>query len=589
MNTCKSPSFAWLSILLICLLSACIDKRDLRENTLIIHILAEPKGLHPTNNNDAYQKMIFQCTQKRLIMMDLASGKMVPDLLESFPEILSDSLTYRCKLRSGISWDDGSSLRVEDIIFSMKAIVCPGVNNPDIKSIFKNLEDVFIDPIDKQVFYVKMKERYFDNSSMLSYVIVIQEKAWDKLGILSKQSFSALLNNQVAETDKLALDQFVADFNHSDKSRVPKYLLGLGPYQVSDWQTGSSITLIKKQNWWGKSSSRISEKAFPDKIIFRVIREMESVVLALKREEIDITSELSAAALIRLQEKNYFNKNYKTDCVGSFSYTYMGMNMRPEGGRVPYFTDKRVRRAMAHVFPVDEIIAVIAKGKATRIAGFIQPGQLEYDSKLPLLDYDLEKAKSLLEEAGWKDTDGDNIRDKIIDGKRVPFSFGLSYMISPVTSEMVRMIKTEFYKAGIEVRSEPMEFSVFYQNAFAHNFDAMLGSWSSSALPEDPRQIWHSESWSTGGSNFVGYGTAYSDSLIEVANKELNPVVRKELLQEIQRTIYEEQPYVFLFNATRKVAAHKRFKNISFHVERPHLQINNLELDPVWEKSLSNQ
>jgi len=588
MNTCKSPLIAWLSVVLICLLSACIDKRDLHDNTLIVHILAEPKGLHPTNNNDAYQKMIFQCTQKRLIMMDLASGKMVPDLLESFPEILADSLSYRCKLRSGAKWDDGSDLKAEDIVFSLKAIVCPGVNNPDIKSIFKNLEDVTIDPIDRQVFYVKMKERYFDNASMLSYAVVIQEKAWDGTGILKKQSFSTLLNDKVLEDDKMLLEQFVSDFNHSDKSRIPKFLIGLGPYQVSDWQTGSSITLTKKKNWWGKSSSRISEKAFPDRIIFRVIREMESVVLALKREEIDVTAELSAAALIRLQEKDYFNENFKSDYVGSFSYTYFGMNMRPENGRTPYFTDKRVRRAMAHVLPVDEIIAVIAKGKANRIAGFIQPGQLEYDPKLPLLNYDLENARNLLEEAGWKDTDGDNIRDKIIDGKRVPFSFGLSYMISPVTSEMVRMIKAEFYKAGIEIRTEPMEFSVFYQNAFAHNFDAMLGSWSSSALPEDPRQIWHSESWASGGSNFVGYGSAYSDSLIEVANKELNMTVRKELLQEIQRTIYEEQPYVFLFNATRKVAAHKRFKNISFHVERPHLQLNNLELDSDWNKNHQN-
>jgi peptide/nickel transport system substrate-binding protein len=405
---------------------------------------------------------------------------------------------------------------------------------------------------------------------------------------LKKQSFSVLFGDQVSVEDRPILDQFISSFNHSDKSRVPKFLKGLGPYQVTDWQTGSSITLTRKSNWWGKSSDRLSEKAFPERIIFRVIREMESVVLALKREEIDITSELSAAAMIRLQEKAYFNRNYKTDYVGSFSYTYMGMNMRPENGRLPYFTDKRVRRAMAHVLPVDEIIAVIAKGKANRIAGFIQPGQVEYDKNLRLIDYNLEQARNLLEESGWKDSDGDNIRDKIIDGKRVPFSFGLSYMISPVTTEMVRMIKLEFYKAGLEVRPEPMEFSVFYQNAFAHQFDAMLGSWSSSALPEDPRQIWHTESWASGGSNFVGFGSTYSDSLIETANRELNPAVRKEMLQDIQRVIYEEQPYVFLFNATRKVAAHKRFKNISFHVERPHLQLNNLELDPNWQSNSSD-
>ena len=151
---------------------------------------------------------------------------------------------------------------------------------------------------------------------MLSYVVVIQEKEWDPTSILKKQSFSVLFGDQVSIEDKPILDQFISSFNHSDKSRVPKFLKGLGPYQVTDWQTGSSITLTRKSNWWGKSSDRLSEKAFPERIIFRVIREMESVVLALKREEIDITSELSAAAMIRLQEKAYFNRNYKTDMLG---------------------------------------------------------------------------------------------------------------------------------------------------------------------------------------------------------------------------------------------------------------------------------
>jgi len=107
----------------------------------------------------------------------------------------------------------------------------------------------------------------------------------------------------------------------------------------------------------------------------------------------------------------------------------------------------------------------------------------------------------------------------------------------------------------------------------------MLGAWSSSTQSEDPRQIWHSESWSNGGSNFVGFGNAYSDSLIEAANSELNPAKRKMLMHEIQHIVQDEQPYVFLFNATRKYALHKRFGNDTLYRERPHIWFGALNTD----------
>jgi peptide/nickel transport system substrate-binding protein len=105
----------------------------------------------------------------------------------------------------------------------------------------------------------------------------------------------------------------------------------------------------------------------------------------------------------------------------------------------------------------------------------------------------------------------------------------------------------------------------------------MLGAWSSSSQPEDPRQIWHSESWSNGGSNFVGFGSAYSDSLIDEANSELNAAKRKKMMHTIQQVIQDEQPYVFLFNATRKFALHKRFGSSEVFSERPHIWLGSLK------------
>ncbi len=574
---------------LILLYIGCTEKRDLSQNTVVVHFLAEPGGLHPTNDNNAYQRFVFQCTQKRLMFIDLKEQKLRPDVLADFPQIQSDSLSYLCRIRKDIRWDDGTALSLNDILFTFKVITCPLVNNPDGKSYFYNLLSVESVSESDDQFIFRLNKRYYDNLSLLSYVIVLQEKFHDPKGILRKYSVTDFQKDGFIAASDPTLKEFASTFNAAENGRVPSKLNGLGPYKLVEWNIGSSIVLERKANWWGKNSTSPYEKAFPEKIVFQIIKDMEPTVLALKKEQIDVTTELSTPALVKLRKREYFNEKYHSEFLGSFSYTYLGMNMRPDGGRIPYFTDRRVRKAMAYCVPVDEIIQVIAKGYATRIPGFILPAQSDFDATLPLIPLNLKRSKELLDEAGWVDTDGDNVRDKLINGERVPFSFALSYMISPVTKEIALMIRNEMYKVGIDARLDPMDFSLFYQQAYNHNFDAILGAWSSSALPEDPRQIWHSENWTKNGSNFVGFGNAVTDKLIEEANLEMNPMKRKVIMQTLQRAIWEEQPYVFLFNATKKVCVHKRFAHGDLFPERPHLLLNYLELLPQSTMSSPDQ
>ncbi|MCB0820588.1 MAG: hypothetical protein KDC13_08190, partial [Bacteroidetes bacterium] len=157
-----------------------------------------------------------------------------------------------------------------------------------------------------------------------------------------------------------------------------------------------------------------------------------------------------------------------------------------------------------------------------------------------------------------------------------------------VTKDMALMIRDEAIKAGVNAEPDPLDFSVFYQRAFAHDFDAMMGAWSKSSRPDDPRQLWHSESWSEHGANFTGFGSEYTDSLIGEINRELNPAKRKELMHQLQNEINRQHPYVYLFNATRKVALHKRFGDPSFSAERPHLVLPSLLLEPAFANATAN-
>jgi peptide/nickel transport system substrate-binding protein len=563
-------------LLLVC---SCTQKRDLSQNTLIVHILAEPKGLHPTNDNNAYQRMIFQCTQRRLMTFDLERNTMVPELLADHPVLLADSMSYRCIMRDDIFWDDGSAVEVSDVIFTFKLIICPLIDNPDQKGYFENFQEVIPDPLNKRGFIIINRKRYFDNESMLAQIWLLQRKIWDPAGLFDQIKFRQLQQREFSTDASKEIRQFAESFNSPENGRNPSRLLGLGPYKVSNWHTGVSITLEKKNHWWGLHNKNPRNNAWPDKIIFTIIKDMEPLVLALKKQQIDVSMDLSTAGLTKLQKRAYFNRNYHSAFIGSFSYTYMGMNMRPEGSRMPFFTDQQVRKAMAHIVPVDEIIQITAKGIGKRIASFGLPGQADFNDSIALPEYSIEKARKMLDKSGWIDTDGDNIRDKIINGKKVQFSFSLSYMISPVTRELALLIRNSMYKAGIEARPDPMDFAVFYQHAANHEFDAMLGSWSSSAGPEDPRQIWHTSSWVNNGSNFTGFGNAQTDSLIERMNMEMNPVKRNQMMKIFQEIVAEAQPYVFIYNATRKIAIHKRFENATMYPERPNVLLNNLKLN----------
>tara|TARA_B100001175_G_C19434544_1_gene602892 strand:- start:783 stop:1277 length:495 start_codon:yes stop_codon:yes gene_type:complete len=155
-------------------------------------------------------------------------------------------------------------------------------------------------------------------------------------------------------------------------------------------------------------------------------------------------------------------------------------------------------------------------------------------------------------------------------------------MSSPVSKEIVLMIKESLYKSGLVAEPTPMDFTLFYKNAMDHNFDAMMGGWGGSASYSNPMQLWHTSSWATKGSNFCGFGDAESDSLIYLANRSIDYKKHKDALWALQAKIYNDQPYVFLYSTKRKFAIHKRFNNRDMYFERPGVMLNRLDLLPDY-------
>ena len=571
----------FLFIILILTTTGCVEKRDLSQNTVIAHILSQPDGLHPFNDNSVMRSFVFQYTQKTLTKLDLETLEYIPLLSKELAEISEDGLKYTYELRDGIKWDDGSPLTAEDIVFSTKIMLCPLTNNAQIRPNYSSvIQSVEVDENNPLRFTMIAQAINYTNKDIFSELYIQQKKYWDPEGILDNLSFKDILSEKFKEEiETEELSNWFNKYNHADNSYKPENLLGLGPYQVTEWVTSQYITIEKKKDWWGEESESLYDKAHPEKIIFRVIKEDASAYLALKNQELDATTRIGTIKLMKLQEKEYFNNNYHSEFKDRYAYNYIGLNMKPDGIKYkPFFVDQKVRRAMAYLTPVDEIIEVMVHGKATRQAAQISPLKSTYNDTLELIPLDIEKAKELLTEAGWIDTDGDNIRDKIINGVKTPFKFKLSYMASPVSKEIVLMIKESMYKAGLVAEPTPMDFTLFYKNAMDHKFEAMLGGWGGSASYSNPMQLWHTSSWVSKGSNFCGFGDTESDELIQLANSSLDSAEHAQALWRLQARIYEDQPYVFLYSTKNKIALHKRFTNRNTYFERPGITLNNLLL-----------
>jgi peptide/nickel transport system substrate-binding protein len=562
--------------------TACKNEKNGSEaahNIVTVHYMSEPVTLHPTNGVDGSYRFAQEYMQRTLTRIDMRTYKQIPLLVTKLPEASANNLDYTYELRPDVRWDNGKPLTPADVIFTMKVIKCPLTANQD-KSSYDNIEDITADPADPLRFTIHMKDIYYKNPYLMDEVYIMQQSKWDSSGVFNSIPMDAMNDEKFDPSKYSGLEAWSEKFNAGETGRDLSKVNGLGPYKVTDWQVGTSLILERKKDWWGAKDTSVYSRAYPEKIIFKYFNDDASIYLAFKKKTLDVTTQISGTSLLKLREDSSFNKDYESGFIPQYNYNYVAMNTKPDGkNHKQFFTEKRVRLAMAYLVPVDDIIATLAQGRGTRQASFVQPVNKEfYNDTLKLIPVDVNKASQLLAEAGWVDTDGDNIRDKMIGGRKVKFSFQYTYVANPSTKEAVLMTKESMYKAGIDLVPNPVDGARWQQLVFSHDFDMASGAFSSGAIPEDPAQVFHTSNWANGGFNFTGFGDAKSDKIIDLSNKSLDPNVRAYYMKQLQAMLYDEMPFIFTYAVQRKVIISKRFENRGMYSERPGVMLNNLKL-----------
>jgi peptide/nickel transport system substrate-binding protein len=225
----------------------------------------------------------------------------------------------------------------------------------------------------------------------------------------------------------------------------------------------------------------------------------------------------------------------------------------------PWFGDKRVRQAIAYAIDKQEIVDGVLFGLGSPATGPYVPHTWAYNTNVKKYEHNPEKAKKLLTDAGWRDTDGDGILDK--DGR--PFEFTiLTNQGNSVRINTATIIQWRLEQIGIKVKVRTLEWATFI-NEFIdkRRFEAVILGWSL-GLDPDQYDIWHSSKTKEKEFNFVSYNNPEVDELLEKGRRKFDTEERKKAYFRIQEILADELPYIFLYVPDATPVVHARFKGI---------------------------
>lgn len=557
------------------------DSKNTNVSDIVIsHELSDAQMLNPVNYSDAGAGYILKNLFYPLLSIDFNTLKLVPVVAESRPEIeiTEDNkmnITYR--IRKEAKWDDGTPITPKDVEFALKVIKNPKVDNVNNKPYFEFIEDMVFYDDDPQKFTFKCKDVYILAEVQSGDIPLMPMKIYDPKNLMDEFTIKQLTEEQDELANNEKIVEFATDFNSEKYQRDKASIIGCGPYLLDEWQTGQKIVLKRKENWWGDAlkDQGMYFDIHPPKIIYQTINDQTTAKEALKAGEVDVMRGIKAKDFKELLKNEKFKANFKSHTPPQMAYTYLGLNVRK-----PMFSDKRTRKALAHLIDVDKIIDKIALGYGTRAVGPIHPAKKkQYNNNIKPYEYSPEKAKALLAEAGWSDTDGDGILDNTINGEKMKFEMSYLYNQGNDSRKAVGlMFQEEARKIGITVNVVSQDWSIFLEHTKQHDFDMYYGAWISTPIPNDHKQIYHTSSYN-GGSNYTGFGNDETDALIDEIRVTIDEDKRAELNHKFQEILHDECSYIYLYNPLEKIGIHNRFNNAETTAMRPGYRLSGFTVN----------
>ncbi len=548
------------------------------DNTVAIRVLNDADVLHPALTSINTSQLVADQVFQRMLTTDPRTLETIPQLAKSLPEgslveegPYAGGMKFTFEIHEEAQWPDGTPVTAEDYLFTVKALKIPGLPNRVYQIYLAYLADVKVDPDNPKKFDVFFEEATWQTVDIAGNMFhVLPKHIYDADGLLDEVPL-AKLSDQETVADYVASSEAIQQF--MEAFRDPKFsrevMTGSGPYEFQEWVTGQRIVIKKKQDWWGTA---LADKypglqAFPDQIIFRPIPEDVTAITAIKSEDIDVAIGIPASDYVDMREQEIVTSKYKLHNPVSLAHYFIYVNTTN-----PKLADKRVRQALSYAINKQTIIDEVYEGFGQTTASPAAPSSPDYNQKLSPIAFDPEKARALLKEAGWEDSNNNGIVDKVINGELTELTIEYGIGAGRPPSEATALLVKDFAQAvGIDIQPLALEFSQWIGKINQKDYELYSGGLQQQPY-WNPKQTWHSS-----GSNRTGFGNAELDKMIDEAELILDPEKRRPIYQKIQEILYEEQPIISMMVPQNRIAIHKRFET-TITPEYPNFYPNLIKL-----------
>lgn len=487
------------------------------KDTIVYSMNTAPQGIfNPLISNLAMDHYVESVVYASLMTVN-DQGELETYLADEY-EVSDDQKTITYKINEDAKWHDGEDVTAEDIAFTFTSMASgdyTGGYYGDVQNIKgaqdyhdgKSSEIEGIKVVDENTIEIEFEKVYAPAVTNLGTVQILPEHVWSEVAVGEWTNKTELLNNPI----------------------------GCGPYKLTEYKSGSYVKFEATSDFFGG-------EAKTKNLVFKVIN-ADTTQAEFKSGSIDIAN---VEGLTKADIDSLVEEGYKKIDYDNYMFTYMGFNLRNEK-----LQDVNLRKAFMHAINREGIVDNVVEGRGQVVNAPMLPSSWAYpeESMLDSYEYDVEKAKSLLKEAGWEDKDGDGIVENE-DGEKLELTL-VCQTNHPIREKTAVVIQENLKEIGVKIEIDSMEYSSVMDQVVAnHEFDLyMMGNTLS--LDPDPRPMWHSDAISNEkgvvGYNIVAYYNEETDKLIEEGNATLDQSERKEIYNEFGKILNEDVPEAYLF------------------------------------------
>jgi len=499
----------FLLLVILVPLFACSAKPD--PNTLVMIIESSPTNLDPRIGLDAYSERIDE-----LLFDDLCTRdehlNIQPGLADRWD--IPDPLTYVFHLHQGVTFHDGRPLTSRDVKWTFDSL---------LQGQIRSTKAAAYRPVD----HIDVPD---------DYTVVFH----------LKEPFATFLWN--------VSDGAIGIVPYGSGDEISRHPIGSGPFRFVSAEPDKEVVIERSDSYWGK-------KARLQRVRFTVVPDATTQALELRKGSADIANNaLTGDMVLALARASNLEVLHAPGTV----LAYMAFNTRD-----PILKDVRVRQALAYAIDRTPIIHYLLRDFARPAYSLLPPESWAYNGNVPHYDYNPDRARQLLEQAGYPSVNG------------VRFHLTMKTGTDGNTRLMAAVFQQQLREVGIALDIRTFEFATFFADVTRGAYQLHSLRWVGGN--EDPdifEYVFHSAKFSPHGANRTYYANPRVDALIDQARGELDQNARKQIYAEIQQILAEDLPYINLWYVENVMVHTKRVRNLTLNPPGNYDFLKTAELVP---------